>query len=90
MNKASEWFRWLTPILLGLLSASNARIHGRMDKMEDKIVNALRDSVDYTDKVTAPMAKRIDEHSKEITDIRLDMAKTSRRFGSGRPTGGDR
>lgn len=90
MKNASEWFRWLTPILLGVLSASNARIHSRMDKIEASIVVAMKESVAYTDKVAAPMAKRIDEHSKEITDIRLDMAKTSRRWGNGRSAGGDR
>ncbi len=83
MKNASEWFRWLTPILLGLLSASNARIHSRMDHLEEKLVA-------YVDKVVEPLAKRIDEHSKEIVDIRLDLAKTSRRWGIPRGGGGDR
>ena len=74
MKNASEWFRWLTPILLGLLSASNARIHSRMDHLEEKLVA-------YVDKVAAPLSRKLEEHAKEIVDIRVDLAKTGRRWG---------
>lgn len=81
MKGFSEWFRWLTPILLGIVTASNARIHARIDGLEGKLTA-------YTDKVAAPLAKGLEQHAKEIVDLRVDLAKISaRRWREG---GGER
>lgn len=79
-ESVSAWFRWLTPILLGVMTASNARIHTRIDSMEESMGKILDKAAAYTDKVAAPLAQGIKEHTKEIADLRVDIAKAGRRW----------
>lgn len=76
-EQISSWFRWLTPILLGLVTASNARIWAKMDEILEK-------SVAYTDKQVTPLRGDIKSIERDMTDLKVKVAEIPRRqFGNG-------
>lgn len=85
MKGMSEWFRWLTPILLGLLMGFNARLDNRMKDIENAIFNVARESRNYTDAVSDKISSSVSrvsdqvsveakEHDQEIARLRERMA----------------